>query len=115
MVKDPNSASRQIYGNYVWNAAHRGLAFELSYEELLELINADCTYCGERPSRIKKRGKHRYTFNGIDRVDNDKGYVEGNVVTCCSICNRAKYTLECADFEAWIERLMECQSNRQKV
>ena len=28
--------------------------------------------------------------NGIDRVDNKKCYVSGNVVSCCKFCNYAK-------------------------
>jgi len=27
---------------------------------------------------------------GLDRIDNDKGYLENNVVPCCWICNKIK-------------------------
>lgn len=31
-----------------------------------------------------------YRYNGIDRVDNNKGYEIENVVTCCTDCNKKK-------------------------
>jgi hypothetical protein len=41
-------------------------------------------------------------FNGIDRVDNSKGYILGNCVPCCSWCNRAKADGTLAKFMDWI-------------
>lgn len=32
------------------------------------------------------------TYNGIDRLDNSKGYTIDNSVACCSKCNIAKGT-----------------------
>lgn len=32
-------------------------------------------------------------FNGIDRIDNNEGYVEGNVRSCCKTCNRMKSSM----------------------
>lgn len=39
-------------------------------------------------------------MNGIDRVDNDKGYVPGNVSPCCWVCNIAKGTMS---LDEWAE------------
>lgn len=50
-----------------------------AYEALREL---DCVYCGRPPSVM--RG------NGIDRVNNGGGYVQGNCVACCMTCNGLK-------------------------
>lgn len=58
----------------------RGLAFELALEKFTEMTARPCRYCKQA------RGSHR----GIDRVDNALGYVEGNCVPCCWVCNRAK-------------------------
>ena len=43
-----------------------------------------------------------YTYNGMDRVDNAKGYVLGNVVPCCHTCNFAKRGMATNEFVAWV-------------
>lgn len=47
-----------------------------------------------------------YAYNGIDRMDNSKGYVDGNVLPCCSICNHAKHVMNYDDFISWINRIV---------
>lgn len=47
-----------------------------------------------------------FIYQGIDRVDSDKGYVTGNVLPCCRICNCAKGTLTKTEFECWAKRLV---------
>lgn len=37
-------------------------------------------------------------YNGIDRVDSEKGYVVGNCVPCCYEVNRAKSNMTQSDF-----------------
>lgn len=46
-----------------------------------------------------------YVYNGIDRVDNTKGYTIDNVVPCCGICNMAKGKLNQQEFQNWIKRV----------
>jgi hypothetical protein len=65
--------------------------FTLSYEEFVVIAQVGtCHYCGA-PVRIRP-----YVCTGIggsyqlDRKDNSKGYVAGNVVSCCKRCNYAK-------------------------
>lgn len=45
-----------------------------------------------------------FYFNGIDRVDNFKGYTLENSVPCCTICNRAKSNMLYDDFMSYIQR-----------
>jgi hypothetical protein len=40
-----------------------------------------------------------YTYNGIDRVDNSKGYTPENTVPCCKICNKIKGTGDVQTFK----------------
>lgn len=72
----------------------RGLDFLITDEEAFTLIESPCHYCG----LIEK---HRY--NGIDRVQNNVGYIPGNVVACCRWCNHAKGTRDVEDFLAWLK------------
>lgn len=74
---------------YINRAKKRGVPFELTEEQFGDLIYDNCYYCGKPASRNDYRGVKR---NGIDRFDNDKGYVTGNVVSCCAQCNIKKGT-----------------------
>lgn len=76
-------------------AKSRGLEFALNRVEYTDLVLDNCFYCTAEPSPI----------NGIDRVDNSKGYVRGNTVTCCKRCNVAKNDHSREEFETWAIRL----------
>jgi len=70
----------QIYQKYQYYAKDTGYEFSLTIDEVKNLIYDKCYYCG---ATTKNR-------HGIDRVDRSVGYVNTNVVTCCSLCNRLK-------------------------
>lgn len=73
------------YIRLIHKARARGFHFTLNFDEFTALKVAPCTYCNTT-ERV-----------GIDRIDNDKGYIPGNVVSCCPECNRVrsnKYTPE---------------------
>lgn len=101
------SARNATIKGYKNSARSKGLEFSLTNEQFDRLTSADCYYCGIGPSRIKKISRNgSWTFNGIDRVDNKRGYVDGNVVPCCSICNHAKATMSLSEFTSWIDRII---------
>jgi 5-methylcytosine-specific restriction endonuclease McrA len=92
-----------LFSEYSRGAASRGFAFELGREEFRELTKRDCFYCGSPPEQIKTlhkaaTGHAAYAYNGIDRIDNSSGYVVGNVVSCCSPCNKSKGTMKQDEF-----------------
>lgn len=97
----------QILADYKSNAKKRNQTFDLTVEQTKDLMSQNCHYCGIEPNQIN--GKHysngSFIYNGIDRMDSNKGYIENNVVPCCGVCNRAKYTMSYNDFIAWINRL----------
>jgi hypothetical protein len=93
------------YGLYTYKAKNRDLPWELSKEEFLQLIFADCYYCGSLPLTVVKINCHEAKVNGVDRVNNDLGYIKGNCVACCKICNRAKSDATLQEFLDWIKRL----------
>lgn len=84
--------------------------FELSFEEFDILVTKNCYYCGMEPTfpeRFKDEFKNReiVNFNGIDRIDSDKGYILSNCVPCCFTCNRMKSDMNQLDFTNHIERI----------
>lgn len=74
---------------------------ELTDEQITDLMNGECHYCGDAP-RIYREGGRDVLRNGIDRVDSSLGYVPGNVVTCCGTCNKMKLD---HDEQWWISHM----------
>ncbi len=93
---------------YTSGAKKNGREFSLTREEFRHLTQQECWYCGASPKPQSYR--HRtgpYSGNGIDRVDNSRGYVSDNVRPCCLTCNHAKKTMAEVDFIAWLRRIAE--------
>ena len=78
----------------------------VSFQEFEQISKAPCHYCNEPPSRTLKDKVTGITLNinGLDRVDNEKGYTPDNVVACCPICNDAKRRMTRDEFLAWLHR-----------
>ena len=75
------------YSQKKGNAKARDIAFSLSFEEFLSLKMSPCEYCGIGPKEaVEKYGRS----SGIDRRDNDRGYITENCVPCCQRCNTSK-------------------------
>jgi len=93
-MKKPGLAGlNAVIRGYKKNAEKRNLAWELSDEAVYYITQSDCFYCEKSPeneikSHIGING--RYVYNGIDRLDNSKGYIPENVVSCCYRCNIKK-------------------------
>ena len=92
---------RLSISNYKRRAKRRGYEYNLTENQFINLTQKDCYYCGAKPSNInkKKNCNGDYIYNGLDRVDNDKGYTMDNVVPCCRNCNRAKYKMTLQEFQ----------------
>jgi hypothetical protein len=88
------------------NAKTRGLAWTLTLEEFEPFIKEPCYYCNEY--------NLPETCCGLDRLDNRKGYILGNVKSCCKVCNNVKGLLEAAGF-LWprtVELTLELRSTK---
>jgi len=70
-----------LWNHYVKSAQKRGLDFALSKARFLALILEPCFFCA-----YQKDGE----VNGLDRIDNNRGYVDENVTSCCTTCNFLK-------------------------
>lgn len=103
-----------LMSGYRRDALRRGLSFNLTEQLFAELTRRACWYCGTAPAQVKANisahnpeiaERSRYVYNGIDRVDNTRGYEPDNVVPCCKTCNRAKDTMTETKFVDWVERV----------
>ncbi len=104
-LKKPGEAAfRAICLSYKHSAMKRNLEFNLSDEFIKNIIKLPCRYCGIAPGMKKELpSKNGYIiYNGIDRLDNDIGYVESNAVPCCRRCNTRKGDQHIDDFKKWV-------------
>ncbi len=104
--KSPDSPARAVYRSYKLSARDRNKVFEISLDEFKAKTQLPCYYCGTLPNCCYRFTKYKnYRYNGIDRVDNTKGYISENCVPCCKICNMAKGTMTQAEFADWMCRV----------
>jgi len=101
------SNMRQAILTYKMSAKRRGVKYGLTVEQFKDITQKDCFYCGSKPSNIykNKQSNGEYIYNGIDRIDNNKGYIIDNIVPCCKSCNSAKGILTLQEFQDWVKRL----------
>lgn len=85
---------------YRGRAKAKKIEFSLSKEDFKNVILQNCFYCGsEKDTHHVSRSINGLFFsNGIDRVDSSIGYIAGNCVSCCKICNLMKNNLKKEDF-----------------
>lgn len=91
---------KKMFSSYKSQCKVAKKEFLLNFEEFKNLVNNNCYYCGEYPSKDRFIGNKsiKKSLNGIDRVDNNKGYIISNCVSCCTTCNFMKKTLKKEDF-----------------
>jgi len=97
----------RLYTRYKREAKARNLKFDLTKLQFNDITKKNCYYCGTNPQYIIKNEYQNgdYIYNGIDRIDNAKGYTVDNIAPCCGICNIAKRSMSKEEFLLWIERV----------
>lgn len=70
---------KRHYKMYMQGAKRRGKEFSITMEEFMQFWQKPCYYCADPVEYI-----------GIDRLDNDVGYIKTNIVSCCTECNFLK-------------------------
>ena len=84
------------------DAERRNRKFHLSFNYFVSLCSENCFYCGCIPNQISKSNAIRSTgdwiHHGIDRVNNDIGYIKSNCVSCCIKCNLMKRKMKLEEF-----------------
>jgi hypothetical protein len=96
----------RIYTEYVRNAVLKGRSFKLTLEQVGSLVTSPCAYC------------HTFIEGeaiGIDRVDNNRGYVMTNVVPACANCNYMKHTYSKAFFLAHCKTIIASNWDKSQM
>jgi hypothetical protein len=91
------SSAYRRFKSYEFDSKHE---FEISFGYWKFLTKQVCYYCGKPPSQVYDVDglKGSYTYNGIDRLDNERGYTRDNCVACCKECNRAKLEMDAEEY-----------------
>lgn len=90
-----------VFTQYRRCAAKRGIQFNISAGTFLSLAAAPCVYCTACSTNTAFRKQYAvksWTYNGVDRVNSDLPYADGNVVACCKACNAAKSDMPLVTF-----------------
>lgn len=114
LLNREESIKMRLYKHKLKHSKAHNFENTLSYQEFCDIINQPCFYCNLFPrdshcavDLISMATKEILTdtkvyYNGIDRIDNSKGYTVGNCVSCCYKCNTAKMDFKKEDFYSWV-------------
>ena len=111
--EDPHESSRQwLYHKYSISAKKRHIYFDISFTSFWNIISQPCLYCGEppkptRPPRQRGNWAQPVQAGTVDRLDSSLGYIEGNCVPCCSVCNTIKMAAPVETFLATAIKIAE--------
>lgn len=125
-TKSINSAMKLPYGEMLYNviyndyrikAGQREIDFQLDKDVFLIEIQKNCHYCGSVPMNTRRNKSEwkpeQVVYTGLDRIDNERGYVTDNVVPCCFICNQAKHRLPYQVFLDWVDKVHYFQKSKK--
>jgi hypothetical protein len=90
---------------YKKNAMKYGRVFKITEDQFIKTASEPCVYCGSKPAM----SSYGIVCNGIDRIDNNRGYEPDNIAACCHWCNlmKGKHTRE-AFFQHVIDIANHC-------
>lgn len=95
---------KRMFTLYQRDAERRNICFEISFDEFFKFWDKPCNYCGGDKKGI-----------GLDRVDNERGYIYDNLVSCCKFCNYAKKDSTTEVFLEYLERVTNFIISKRKL
>ena len=107
---NPEVGMQNLYCQYQYKAKSRGYEWNISFENFKNLVSSPCHYTGRSPAqvfKIKNKSGNVIVYNGLDRVDNAKGYLLDNVVPCCGAVNKAKLEMTQNEFITMCQQIAE--------
>lgn len=94
----------ESFKNSKSRAFKKNLEFSIELEDLEKIWTGDCACCGVIFDKEAISRKDRYS---LDRVDNKKGYIKGNLAYVCGRCNVRKADSSIKDLEMIIRYINE--------
>ena len=87
-IREWEQSQNGKFCRYKTRSKERNISFQLTKKQFISFWQKNCHYCGSKIETI-----------GIDRVDNNKGYLIDNIVACCRTCNSIKNNRTLDEFE----------------
>jgi len=94
------------YDSYKNRAKFKQIPFNIPFSVFNYLIKQPCHYCNT---------KKDMDVIGIDRFNNNGGYLPGNCVPCCWDCNKSKGNQTVENFEKYIKKFNPSYSINRKT
>lgn len=107
-VTDLEVAKKLI--NINQSAMDRGIEFNLSFEYVKKMLEYKTCYYTNIPFT-----DDGLTARSFDRIDSDRGYVEGNVVACTIDINSKKSNLTFDEIASLYNKLLKIKRNSTRV
>lgn len=106
--------SKSFFSRIKASAEQRNHKFELTIEDLWDIYlsqDKKCALTGsvlEMPIHIRDlRNKSDQRLASLDRIDNELGYIKGNVRWICKRLNYMKHVLSEEEFLGWVKEIYE--------
>lgn len=115
--KCPVDLSSKVMRIYIRSARSRRKPWSITKDLFLSTIAQPCVYCddalghciADRRTRTSRFSvwvdNPPFYYTGIDCIDPQLGYVDGNIQPCCATCNYAKLAMSEEEFLSWIDRV----------
>lgn len=97
--QDPNKRANVIVVDSKSADKKRGRKNDLTVEFVKDLIKDGCSYCGEMNLQMS-----------VDRIDNQEGHIQSNVVSACIRCNFIRKDMP---YQAWMFLVPEIKKVRE--
>jgi hypothetical protein len=94
--------NKTTYNSYKNRAIRKNIEFFISEEDYEYITSLTCYLCGKESNTTHS--------NGIDRINNELGYINDNVAGCCGECNYMKKNYQ---YDEFIEKLINIYNNCQ--
>lgn len=103
------SSARDLFQKYI-----KRNPGNLEFKKFYELTQQNCHHCGSAPNQkylVKNVTDDLgvYIYNGLDRINNLKGYDVDNIVPCCGICNFMRHT---QSLDGFYNQIIKIAQNR---
>lgn len=101
--------SKYKTNSLIASAKKRGHEFDITYKDILSLVTNVCPVLGIRLDY--SLGSHKKKIlpssPSVDRIDNTKGYVKGNIIIVSQRANKIKYDLRVSEITPVLTKIIK--------